>query len=113
MVTHHADRVIKPMIRKSIRDEWREVSWEEALGYAASELRRIQAKYGRDSIAAHHLLALHQRGDLPGAELVRAPSAPQRRYLRRRVHSRHRLRMRHTLERIRRHAGVRLRLQRT
>src|SRR6266853_6134683 len=46
----HADRVIKPMIRKSIRDEWREVSWEEAIGYAASELRRIQAKYGRDSI---------------------------------------------------------------
>src|ERR1700687_6228319 len=46
----HADRVIKPMIRKSIRDEWREVSWEEAIAYAASELRRIQAKYGRDSI---------------------------------------------------------------
>src|SRR5213079_1960758 len=46
----HADRVTKPMIRKSIRDEWREVSWDEAIGYAASELRRIQAKYGRDSI---------------------------------------------------------------
>jgi formate dehydrogenase major subunit len=26
------------------------VSWEEAIGYAASELKRIQAKYGRDSI---------------------------------------------------------------
>jgi formate dehydrogenase major subunit len=46
----HADRVVKPMIRKDIHDEWREVSWEEAIGYAASELRRIQAKYGRDSI---------------------------------------------------------------
>src|SRR5205814_874035 len=46
----HADRITKPMIRKSIRDEWREVSWDEAIGYAASELRRIQAKYGRDSI---------------------------------------------------------------
>jgi formate dehydrogenase major subunit len=46
----HADRVLKPMIRKSIRDEWREVSWEEAIGYAASEIRRIQAKYGRDSV---------------------------------------------------------------
>src|SRR6202050_3997486 len=46
----HADRVLKPMIRKSIRDNWREVSWEEAISYAASELRRIQAKYGRDSI---------------------------------------------------------------
>ncbi|MBS0365572.1 MAG: formate dehydrogenase subunit alpha [Proteobacteria bacterium] len=46
----HADRVLKPMIRKSIREPWREVSWQEAIGYAASELKRIQAKYGRDSI---------------------------------------------------------------
>src|SRR5579883_58804 len=46
----HPDRVLKPMIRKTIRDEWREVSWEEAIGYAASEIKRIQAKYGRDSV---------------------------------------------------------------
>ncbi|MGH8181535.1 MAG: molybdopterin-dependent oxidoreductase, partial [Steroidobacteraceae bacterium] len=46
----HADRILKPMIRKTIRDEWREVSWEEAIGYAAGEMCRIQAKYGRDSI---------------------------------------------------------------
>ncbi len=46
----HADRVLKPMIRNSIRDEWREVSWDEAIGHAASEIRRIQAKYGRDSV---------------------------------------------------------------
>ncbi len=46
----HADRILKPMIRKTIRDDWREVSWQEAIAYAASELRRIQAKYGRDSI---------------------------------------------------------------
>jgi formate dehydrogenase major subunit len=46
----HADRVLKPMIRKTIRDDWREVSWNEAIAYAASEIRRIQAKYGRDSI---------------------------------------------------------------
>jgi formate dehydrogenase major subunit len=46
----HPDRVLKPMIRKSIRDEWREVSWEEAIKYSASEIKRIQAKYGRDSV---------------------------------------------------------------
>src|SRR6202142_624095 len=46
----HGDRIIKPMIRARISDPWREVSWEEAIGYAASELQRIQAKYGRDSI---------------------------------------------------------------
>ncbi|HEY4340025.1 MAG TPA: formate dehydrogenase subunit alpha [Steroidobacteraceae bacterium] len=46
----HTDRILKPMIRSKISDPWREVSWEEAIGYAASELKRIQAKYGRDSI---------------------------------------------------------------
>ncbi|HYL01661.1 MAG TPA: formate dehydrogenase subunit alpha, partial [Steroidobacteraceae bacterium] len=46
----HPDRQLKPMIRKTIRDDWREVSWQEAIGYAASEFKRIQAKYGRDSI---------------------------------------------------------------
>jgi formate dehydrogenase major subunit len=46
----HPDRVLKPMIRKHITDEWREVSWEEAIGYAASEIRRIQGKYGRNSV---------------------------------------------------------------
>jgi formate dehydrogenase major subunit len=38
------------MIRRQISDPWREVSWAEAIGYAAGELKRIQAKYGRNSI---------------------------------------------------------------
>ena len=46
----HPDRIVKPMIRAKITDPWREVSWEEAVAYAASELKRIQAAYGRDSI---------------------------------------------------------------
>ncbi|KAF1038536.1 MAG: putative formate dehydrogenase [Herbaspirillum frisingense] len=46
----HKDRILNPMIRKSISDPWQEVSWEEALSYAASEFRRIQAKHGKDSI---------------------------------------------------------------
>ncbi len=46
----HKDRILKPMIRARITDPWREVSWEEAFAYAAGEFRRIQAKYGRDSI---------------------------------------------------------------
>jgi formate dehydrogenase major subunit len=48
----HADRIVKPMIRSKISDPWKEVSWEEAISYAASELKRIQATYGRDSIGA-------------------------------------------------------------
>jgi formate dehydrogenase major subunit len=46
----HSDRITKPMIRAKITDAWREVSWAEAVDYAASEMKRIQAKYGRDSI---------------------------------------------------------------
>ncbi|MGO8842253.1 MAG: formate dehydrogenase subunit alpha [Methyloceanibacter sp.] len=46
----HKDRMLKPMIRERITDPWREVSWEEAIGYAASEFKRIQAKYGRGSV---------------------------------------------------------------
>ncbi len=48
----HKDRILKPMIRERIEDPWREVSWEDAIAYAANEFRRIQAKYGRDSVGA-------------------------------------------------------------
>jgi len=46
----HADRITRPMIRAKITDPWREVSWDEAFEYAASEFRRIQEKYGRYSV---------------------------------------------------------------
>ncbi|MBL8734098.1 MAG: formate dehydrogenase subunit alpha [Planctomycetes bacterium] len=46
----HPDRVTRPRIRARITDPWREVSWEEALTYAAGEIRRIQAKYGRGAV---------------------------------------------------------------
>jgi len=48
----HKDRITKPMIRAAITDPWREVSWDDAFSHAASEFKRIQAKYGRDSIGA-------------------------------------------------------------
>ncbi len=46
----HKDRILKPMIRGKITDPWKEVSWDEALDYAAAEFKRIQKKYGRDSV---------------------------------------------------------------
>lgn len=46
----HKDRITTPMVRAKITDPWREVSWEEAIAYAAKEFRRIQADHGRDSI---------------------------------------------------------------
>jgi formate dehydrogenase major subunit len=46
----HADRITTPMIRKSIHDPWQKVGWDEAINYAASEIQRIQAQYGKDAV---------------------------------------------------------------
>jgi formate dehydrogenase major subunit len=46
----HKDRITTPMVRDKITDPWREVSWDEAIGRAASEFRRIQATYGSEAI---------------------------------------------------------------
>ena len=46
----HEDRITSPMIRKSITDEWQKVSWEEAIAYAATGLKKIQAELGVNSI---------------------------------------------------------------
>lgn len=46
----HPERVTRPMIRASIHEAWREVSWDEAINYAASEFKRIQAKHGRKAV---------------------------------------------------------------
>ena len=35
----HPDRITTPMIRESIDEPWRAVSWDEAIAYAAGELR--------------------------------------------------------------------------
>jgi formate dehydrogenase major subunit len=48
----HRDRITAPMIRERITDPWREVSWDEAIARVASEFKRIQGAYGRDSVGA-------------------------------------------------------------
>ncbi|WP_417452173.1 formate dehydrogenase subunit alpha [Kordiimonas sp.] len=46
----HKDRMTKPMIREHVDEPWREVSWDEAIGFAADKLKKTQAKYGQKSI---------------------------------------------------------------
>ena len=46
----HKERILNPMIRTSVDQPWREVSWKEAIAHTASEFRRIQAKYGVRSV---------------------------------------------------------------
>lgn len=46
----HKDRIKAPMIRDSIDQPWREVSWEAAMAFAADRLKSIQKEHGRESI---------------------------------------------------------------
>jgi formate dehydrogenase major subunit len=46
----HADRVLDPLVRDSIDEPWRKVSWDEAISFAAKRFKEIQAKYGRKSV---------------------------------------------------------------
>jgi formate dehydrogenase major subunit len=48
----HKDRITEPMIRGSIDEPWRIVSWEEAIAYTAQRFRDIQQEHGRNSIGA-------------------------------------------------------------
>ena len=47
---NHRERILKPMMRDSIDQPWREVSWETAIGRVASDFKRLQEKYGRLAI---------------------------------------------------------------
>ncbi len=42
----HKDRILNPMIRDSIDEPWREVSWDEAIAFAAN---RMKAHPGRST----------------------------------------------------------------
>jgi formate dehydrogenase major subunit len=48
----HRERILNPMIRDKITDPWREVSWDEAIAYTASQFKRIQRDYGKDAVGA-------------------------------------------------------------
>ncbi len=46
----HKERVLTPMLRERVTDPWREVSWEEAIGYTARRFKEIQAEHGVGAI---------------------------------------------------------------
>ena len=46
----HPDRKLNPMVREKITDEWREVSWEEAINRVATGMRDIQSRHGSGAI---------------------------------------------------------------
>ena len=46
----HKDRITRPMVREKITDPWREVSWDEAIDFAATRFKAIQASHGKDAV---------------------------------------------------------------
>jgi formate dehydrogenase major subunit len=46
----HRERILNPMVRDTIDQPWREVTWDEAISFAASRFKEIQAKYGRGAL---------------------------------------------------------------
>ncbi|NDV01902.1 formate dehydrogenase subunit alpha [Pseudoroseicyclus tamaricis] len=47
---NHAERITEPMIRDSIDEPWRVVSWEEAIAFSATKLRGLQESHGKEAI---------------------------------------------------------------
>ncbi|XUL99687.1 molybdopterin oxidoreductase family protein [Streptomyces venezuelae ATCC 10712] len=46
---NHPDRLTAPLMRRSRDEDFREVSWDEALDHTVAEIRRIQAEHGNDA----------------------------------------------------------------
>jgi formate dehydrogenase major subunit len=46
----HQDRILKPMVREAIDQPWREVSWDEALTFAADRFKSIAASHGNNAL---------------------------------------------------------------
>jgi len=46
----HKDRVLKPLIREAINDPWKEVSWDEAMDFAATRMKDIIARHGHKAV---------------------------------------------------------------
>ena len=64
----HKERILNPMIREKITDPWREVSWEEAFAHTAERVPPHPVPVRPRLDRRHHLVALHQRGDLSRPE---------------------------------------------
>jgi len=46
----HKDRLKKPLLRKSIKEDFKEVDWDTALEYVAEKLIKIKEKFGPETI---------------------------------------------------------------
>lgn len=50
-IIYSKERILKPLLREKIEDEFREVSWKEALSFIAEKMEKIKTNYSSQSIA--------------------------------------------------------------
>lgn len=50
-IVYSKDRVLKPLLRETLSEDFREVSWQEALDFIANKIEGIKSSYGAQSIA--------------------------------------------------------------
>ena len=46
----HQDRITEPMVRESVNEPWRTVSWDTAIDFAAQRLKTVRERFGPQSI---------------------------------------------------------------
>ena len=105
----HRERILTPMIRAKVTDLWKEVSWDEAINHAASEFKRIQAKYGKQSVGGITSSRCTNEETFLVQKLIRGVWQQQCRYLRTGLPLADRLRPRPNLRHLGRHAELRFR----
>lgn len=69
---HHQDRLTKPMIRDSIEEDFREVSWDDAYSYIAERWQLYKDESGPDSIGAITSSRSTNELNYLGSKLMRA-----------------------------------------
>jgi len=69
---HHKDRLTTPMMRESIDDDFREVSWDEVYAFMAERIQSIKESTGADSIGAITSSRSTNELNYLGSKLMRA-----------------------------------------
>lgn len=50
-IVYSGDRVLKPLVRNNLKDDFKETTWEETLDFIAEKIESIKNRYGTQSIA--------------------------------------------------------------
>jgi len=49
---NHRERILEPMIRDTVTEPWRKVSWDEAIAFTADRFKSIRERHGRGALGA-------------------------------------------------------------